>query len=139
MAVFTTEDAVRLKFQMNDAAWTPTPLVLASIAEAHEAILRRLDPEVSLGAPAEGLVLGETLLAGSCLLRSMASKDAALQKEVTVGGQRVETAKRFASLMALSVKTEELAWAALGPYLRDIPGSCPGSVTGTGTVLGEGA
>ncbi len=138
MAAFTTEDAVRLAFQVNDSGWTPTALVLSSIDEAHEAILRRLDPAADTQSPAAGLVRGETLLAGACLLRSLASKDAVLQKDIVIGGQRIETGQRFAALMALSAKVEEDAWQTLEPFLLGPAGRCPASVTGTVPVLGEG-
>lgn len=137
MANFTTESAVRLKFQANDTTWAPSGLVVASITDAHDEIMRWLDPSVNIQSPEEGLVLGETLLAGAHLLRSLASKDAVLQKDVMIGGQRVETGKRFAALMALSAKVEEAAWQTLEPYLRDREGTVLAAVTDSAPVLGE--
>ena len=96
--------------------------------------MRRLDAGVNTETPEDGLVLGETLLAGAHLLRSLASKDAVLQKDVMVGGQRVETGKRFVSLMTLSDKVEEAAWEALEPYLRRVEAEAPAAVTDTNRV-----
>ena len=137
MANFTTEAAVRLKFQVNDTAWAPSSLVTASIDDAHDAILRGLDPGVDTESPEDGLVLGETLLAGAHLLRSLASKDAVQQKEVTVAGQHIATGKRFASLMALGARVEEEAWRTLEPYLRGRDGITLAVLTDSTPVLGE--
>ena len=137
MAVFTTEEAVRLKFQVNDTGWVPAALVAACINGAHEEILRRLDPALDPDDPEDALVLGETLLAGARLLESLASKDAVKQEEVVVGGQHIETGKRFASLMAMASKVEKEAWYVLEPYLASQPDQSVGQVTDTMPVIGQ--
>ncbi len=136
MATFTSESAVRLKFQVTDAASVPQDLVLKSIEDAHEEIVRCLDSVVDQASPEETLILGETLLAGAHLLKSLAAKDAVQQKEVMVGGQRVDTGKRYAALMALSKQSGEQAWEALRPYLREPSGVVEAAVTDTTPVLG---
>ena len=138
MTMFTTEAAVRLKFQINDTVWAPAALINDSIANAHAEILRRLDPATPVEPPPEALALGETWLAGAHLLRSLASKDAAQQKDVVVGGQRIETGQRFAALVALSERAEREAWAALETYLRPVPVEQVAAVTESIPVLGEG-
>ncbi|HPO12063.1 MAG TPA: hypothetical protein PLI09_01355 [Candidatus Hydrogenedentes bacterium] len=136
MAAFTSESAVRLKFQVTDTASVPQDLVLKSIEDAHEEIVRCLDPAVDQTSPEETLVLGETLLAGAHLLKSLAAKDAVQHKEVVVGGQRVDTGKRYAALMALSNQSGEQAWETLRPYLRESSGAVEAVVTDTTPVLG---
>ncbi len=136
MAAFTTESAVRLKFQVPDAAGAPQDLVLKSIADAHEEILKCLAPGVNPSAPEATLILGETLLAGACLLKSLAAKAAVQQKEVMVGGQRVDTGKRYAALIALSTQSSDQAWELLRPYLRVPPAAAVAVVTDTTPVLG---
>lgn len=137
MAGFTTEEAVRRKFQIEDVSLASQALILGSIEDAHEEILRRLDPAADIETPDAGLILGETLLAGARLLGSLASRDAVLQRDITVGGQRIEAGKRFASLIALSEKAEEQAWETLEPYLSARPSAPSGGVTDTVPVLGE--
>ena len=137
MANFTTEAAVRLKLQVNDTVWVLSALVTSSIGDAHEAILRRLDPSVDTESPEDELILGETLLAGAYLLYSLASKDAVEQKQVTVGGQRVETGKRFDALESVAKLTETQAWDTLAPYLAAQPETALAGVTDSVPVLGE--
>lgn len=136
MASFAVEAAVRRKFQLEDAAVVSAELVQASIDDAHLLLIARLDPEVDTVSPPDAVVLGETLLAGACLLASLASKDAAEQRELTIGGQRIGPGKRFASLMAMSSKAERRAWEALAPYLAAAPGETPARVTDSQAVLG---
>ncbi len=138
MSNFTTEAKVREKFQVNDTAWSSPALVTSSIDDAHIAVLRALDPEVDTETPDDGLVLGETLLAGANLLRSLASKDAGGQAEIVVGGQRLSRRQRFASLMTLGERAEREAWEVLEPYVAGRPVVCPGVVTDSVPVLGSG-
>lgn len=114
---FTTESAVREKFQLNDTTAAPAALLSRSIDDAHTQILSALDPGTDTELPPAGLIQGETLLAGVLLLRSLASANAADHVVVTIGGQRVERGQRFAALIALSDQTEREAWALLSPYL----------------------
>lgn len=137
MPPFTTEDAVRLKLQFSDTAAVSSALVAQSIADAHVTVLRALAPDAPVEPPAEGLVLGETLLAGAHLCRSLAAHDAATQKRLTIGGQRIEEGKRFDTLSALADTFESQAWDALEPFIappRDHP---PAQTTATVPVLGE--
>ena len=137
MANFTDETTVRLKFQANDTSIIPTTLVTASISDAHEEILRRLDPIYDIPSPEENLILGETMLAGAHLLHSLAASDALNQKSITVGGQRIEGGNRFASIMTLADHAEREAWHMLEPYLLPQPSHTTAAVTDTIPVLGE--
>lgn len=137
MANFATEADVRLKMQLNDAALVPADLVNASIDAAHEIILRRLDPQYDVTPAAVGLVIGETLLAGSRLLQSLASRDAFEQKHVTIGGQRIEEGRRFAMLMAMAATAETEAWTLLAPFLLDCPGRVAMEASETAPILGD--
>lgn len=137
MAVFSTESAVREKFQVTDTALAPAGLVERSLADAHEEILRWLDPGVNVESPPAGLVAGETLLAGAHLLRSLASKSASAFREVRVGGNQVVTGGRSVPLMALAAQAEQQAWEMLGPYLKPVDGSDGALATDTLAVLGE--
>ncbi len=137
MANFTTESEVRLKFQLNDTTLVPSGLVTQSIDDAHVEVLRFLDPEYDTEEPEDALVLGETLLAGAHLFRSLASKDAFEQKRGTIGRQRVEEGKRFASLMGVASLTEDQAWYVLAPYLAAYPARAVAGVTASTVVLGE--
>ena len=137
MAAFSTEEAVRLRFQVSDAVSVPSALVTASIDDAHLAILERLDPGVDTQTPPEGLVLGETLLAGARLLRSLASKQAVSHKTLMVGGQRIDVGNRFVSLMALSKTGEQEAWDTLEPFLEAPARSGGIGVTDSTPVLGQ--
>jgi hypothetical protein len=137
MAAFTTESAVRLKFQLNDTATAPAVMVNGSIDDAHVLVTRFLDPAVDTETPADGLVLGETLLAGAQVLRALASKDAAHHQTLRVGGQVVDSDGRFSSLLALSAQIEKDAWQTLAPYLAPLPYLPPLRVTDTVPVIGE--
>ena len=137
MASFATEDGVRLKFQLNDSTLVSSDLVNASIDDAHTEILRYLNPVFDTETPESALVLGETALAGGHLFRSLASKDAFDQKQLTIGGQRIESGKRFGALTTLAALVEELAWRFLEPYLRDRSGGTAAGTTDSVPVLGE--
>lgn len=136
MSNFTTESAVRLRFQVEDTAWAPAALIENCIAEAHAGIGARLAPEVDPESPPDTLVRGETLLAGAVLLRALASKASAGRHPVSVGGQRIDRAKQFAALMALAAQTEEQAWRVLAPHLAPVAEKAPGDATDSAPVLG---
>ena len=138
MANFTTESAVRLKFQVEDTVHVSSALIAGSIDGAHGEILGLLDAGVDTEQPGENLVLGETLLAGAHLLASLASRNSASRAPVTVGGQRIDGGKHFAPLMALASRAEREAWRTLAPYLSARPGAAPGGATDTLPVLGGG-
>ena len=138
MAVFTTETRVREKFQMADTMVVPSDLVVQSIEDAHTEILRFLDPAFGEGTPDDALVMGETLLAGAQVHRSLASKAALEQKRVTVGGQRFEATGKAEALAAIAQVVENQAWYLLEPYLAARPSRTFGETTDTTPVLGEG-
>ena len=71
MANFTTETQVRDAFQLTNTTTVPTALMTQSMNDAHEEILRVLDPSVDTVTPEAGLVSGETILAGAHVLRSL--------------------------------------------------------------------
>lgn len=136
MANFTTESEVRLKFQLDDTTLVPSSLVTQSIDDAHEELLRFLDPQYDTGDPDDPLILGETLLAGAHLFRSLASKEAFEQKRTTVGGQRIEEGARFTALTAVASLTEDQGWYVLAPYLASRPARSVAAVTASTPVLG---
>ncbi len=137
MPNFATESDVRLRFQLNDAALVPEDLVGASIDDAHGEIERFLDADVDVDPPEQGLVTGETLLAGAYLYRALAAKDAFQQRHVTIGGQRIEEGERFRALMAVAALTEKQAWFLLEPYLTSQPVRLVIDCTDTTPVLGD--
>ncbi|MBN2310875.1 MAG: hypothetical protein JXR94_18010 [Candidatus Hydrogenedentes bacterium] len=136
MANFTTESTVRTKFQLTDPALVPTDLVAASIDDAHLELLRFLDPDLDTASPPSALIMGETLLAGAHLFRSLASKHAFEQKQVVVGGQRIEAGQRFAALSAIATLAEDNAWYLLEPYLAAGRPRVPAAATDTAPILG---
>lgn len=137
MANFATETDVRLKFQVEDTVLVTSALVTESIDHAHAIILGRLDPQFDVDPAAAGLVLGETLLSGSRLLQSLASKDAFDQKDISIGGQRVASGKRFAALMSMASTAEAEAWRLLSTFLLDVGARTVINVNDTTPVLGE--
>ncbi|MEA3364488.1 MAG: hypothetical protein U9Q79_02515 [Candidatus Hydrogenedentes bacterium] len=137
MASFTTEAMVRLRFQLNDTASVPTELVQAGIDDAHTEILDRLDPAYAEEPYPEALVLGETLLAGANVYGGLAAKDAHDQKQVVVGGQRIEPGDRFAALAGTANGARVTAWRLLAPFLREQPPHAPAVLTDTVPVLGD--
>ena len=137
MAGFTTEADVRLKFQLADTTLVPATLVTSAIDDAHEEVLRYLDSSVDTVSPDEGLVLGETLLAGAHVYRSLAAKDAFEQKYVSIGGQRLEGGERIAALTVIADLSEVQAWYMLEPYLEALPPRKCAGVTATEPVLGD--
>ena len=136
MPAFTTEAAVRLKFQIEDTA-VSAALVEQSIADAHTEVLARLDPATDTENPDDALVLGETLLAGAHLLAALASCDAFTARPIALGGQRVEAGQRFASLLAIAAKARREAWRTLAPYLAAHPPTLAGTATESTAILGD--
>lgn len=117
MAAFTTEETVRLKFQLDNVPEATTELVTASIDNAHSVVLERIREEY-LEAPPESVVVAETLLAGAALLRSLSSRLALDKREVRLAGHQLETGKRFPALLAVATVAEEEALRLLTPWLR---------------------
>lgn len=134
---FTSETLVRERFQAHDTQAVPQALVLAAIGDAHTELLRHLDPAHGAEPAPDGLVMGETLLAGAHLLHALASGDALAQRRVAIGGQRIEEGQRFAALMAVAARAERRAWETLEPYLRAVPARRILDATETIPVLGE--
>ncbi|MCH7960022.1 MAG: hypothetical protein IID08_07825 [Candidatus Hydrogenedentes bacterium] len=137
MANFSTEADVRETFQLTDTVLVPSALVVRSIDDAHSEILRFLDPQYDVSPAAAGVILGETLLAGAHLLRSLASKDAFSQKHLAVGGVRVQAGNRFQVLTKLASDNEGRAWEALEPFLLVRPSRKLAEVTDSVPVVGE--
>ncbi len=137
MPTFTNESEVRQKFQLTDTTLVPSSLVAAAIDDAHAELLRFLDSDTVTEPPEDALVMGETLLAGAHLYRSLASKAAFDQKRLGIGSTKLEESSRFQSLMAVAEAAEEQAWYTLEPYLEAPPPRTVGDVTDTETVLGE--
>ncbi|MCC6795496.1 MAG: hypothetical protein IT366_10280 [Candidatus Hydrogenedentes bacterium] len=137
MAGFCTESDVRLRFQLNDTVLVTAELIDACIDDAHGEIERFLDETVDVDPPDAALVTGETLLAGAYLYRALAAKDAFQQKQVTIGGQRIESGERFRALMAVAALTEKQAWFVLEPYLTEQPARLVMESTDSIPVLGE--
>jgi len=121
MAGFTTEALVREKFQLTDTTQVLPSLVNRNVDDAHLILLRFLDPAFDLPTPAAAVVLGETLLAGAYLLRSLAAGAAYRRRKVTVGGQKVEPSGGSEALLAQADAAEAEAWRTLEPYLVVIP------------------
>jgi len=121
MAGFTTEALVREKFQLIDATQVLPSLVNRNIDDAHLILLRFLDPIFDLPSPAAAVVLGETLLAGAYLLRSLAPGSTYSRRKVTMGGQRVEPSGKAEAMHAEADRAEAEAWRTLETYLRIIP------------------
>ncbi len=138
MAGFTTEALVREKFQLNDTTLVPVSLVNRNIDDAHLILLRFLDPIFDLPTPAAAVVLGETLLAGAYLMRSLAPGSAFARRKVTVGGQRVEPSGKAEAMHAEADVAEAEAWHVLEPYLRIIPTDKLATTTDSQSILGEG-
>ncbi|MCP4640203.1 MAG: hypothetical protein GY851_07215 [bacterium] len=137
MANFTTESQVRMKLQFLDTEIVPADLVAASIDDAHTEILRHLDADVDTGLPEPGMVMGETLLAGAHVFRSLASSDAVAKRRIAIGGQQMEDGTRAETLQALAAKTEAQAWYLLEPCLAAGPPRRVCAATATVPVLGE--
>lgn len=137
MANFTTETAVRDKFQTTDTTLIPSGLVTQSITDAHTEIIRYLDPIFDTSPTDDGVVLGETLLAGAHLLRSLSSKEAVEQKRVSVGSARIETGPRHKALTEQADTAERRAWSTLEIYLLELPPQIILSPTISTPVLGE--
>jgi len=117
MAAFTSEETVRLKFQLDNVPEATTALVTASIDNAHSMVLERVREEY-LEDPPESVVIAETLLAGAALLRSLSSRLALDKREVRLAGHQLETGKRFPALLAVAAAAEEEAFRLLAPWLR---------------------
>ena len=139
MAEFTTESLVRDTFHLHDTVQVPATLFERAIADAHAVLLRYLDPAYDSDPAPDGLVLGETLLAGAHLFNALAAEEAFKQKQVALGTQRIDAGARFKALEAVADDAAMRAWDALEPYLRERPAHSALIATATTPVLGEDA
>lgn len=137
MSAFTTESLVREQFHLLDTVLVSSDMIVMSIDNAHAELLRFLDTETVTDPPEAALVMGETILAGAYLYRTLAANDAFSQKRLALGDQRVEEGIRFQSLLAIAEISERQAWYLLEPYLLSQPTRDAVSITDTTPVLGE--
>ena len=137
MANYATEADVRLKFQLENTDAVSTALITSSIDAAHDQLLRHLRDEFATASPEADVIRGEVLLAGAHVLRSMASKEASEQQQVSIGGQQVSTNGRFGLLSTAATMAEEKAWDVLAPYVNAHAARDVASATDTVAVLGE--
>lgn len=138
MAAFTTESDVREKFQLTDTTLIVPTLVARNIDDAHLVVLRFLDPQFDTPTPDAALVLGETLLAGAYLLRSLATEAAFQRKKLAVGGQRLEVARRYEAMVENADAAESQAWHALEPFLQARPADRVAAATDSQPIVEEG-
>lgn len=134
---FATEAQVRLRLQLNDAEAVPDALISACLEEAHDELLRFLDPVYDMAPIETPIVTGETLLAGARVLRAIAAGDAAKQQDLQIGSHRIRPSGRAEILSTLAAMTEKDAWYVLEPYLTALAPSQPAAVTDSQEVLGE--
>ena len=134
---FTTENDVRTTFQLTSTTLVPSALIQARINDAHAEMMHYLDPAFVSGPAPRDLIEGETLLAGARVLESLAAKDAFDQRQVTVGGERIDAGERFASLRAIAIAAEKKAWTVLGPFVLACPVRPAACTTASVPVLGE--
>lgn len=137
MATFATESDVREKFQLTDTNTVSSALVVRGLNDANTDILRVLDDDVDTVTPEAGLIMGEALLAGAYVLRSLASGDAFSQKNLSLGTARVAGGDRFGDMSKAAEVAESQAWYVLEPYVSEMPEKPVASVTDTQPVLGE--
>ena len=133
---FATEHDVRLRFQFTDAAAVPADLIEAAVEAAHERLMQRLLPGCAADPPA-AVLLGETLLAGAEVLRSLAAREAAARANVRIGGQQVSAPGRFADLMLMADAATDAAWHVLADCLLPFPAQRVLAPTASVPVLGE--
>lgn len=117
MAAFTSEETVRLKFQLDDVPEATAALITASIEHAHGIVLERIREDCA-ETPPDPVIVAETLLAGAALLRSLSARLALDKREVRLAGHQLETGKRFPALLTVAIAAEEEALTLLTPWLR---------------------
>jgi len=137
VATFAVESDVREKFQLTDTNTVSSALVVRGLDDAHTEILRVLDPDVNVMSPEDGLIMGETLLAGAHVLRSLASGDAFSRKNLSLGTAKVAGGDRFGDMTKAAAAAESQAWVVLEPYISEMPEHPVGTVTDTVPVLEE--
>lgn len=118
MEPFTSEEDVRARFDWTDVARVSSALIERAITDAHTVVMQLLDSNTPLEPVPEGLKLGETMLAGACVLGALAARDAVEQRQAAIGGQRIEEGNRFEHLRKAAIDAEASAWECVAPYLR---------------------
>lgn len=139
MNPFTNETRVRAKFQFHDVVTVSPSLVENAIHDTHTELLRYLDPDVDTDPLPDALVMGETLLAGAQVLRSLAYADAVSQRQLTIGANRIEAGDRFRALLAAASLAEKSGWYVLEPYLTAVPPRQVSAVTNSHDIWGHRA
>ena len=118
MAVFTTEDQLRLTTQLLNTDTVSTELVTQCIDDAHEELLGVLDPQYDVEPGDANLVRGETYLSAAYLLRSLAAGKAFSEKRVKLGDMSVGGANEDVKLLSMADEFEERAWPVVAAFLR---------------------
>ena len=113
---FTDRDRVRLYSGLSDSGRVSDELVDQRIADAHADILRDLSPAYTESTD-EMLVLAETELAASYVLRSLAMASAYAEQDHRSGDLTLRQRGRSAALLARAELEERRAWGRLLPFL----------------------
>ena len=117
---YTDETRVREHSGLGDATAVPAELVARAIEDAHETVLRDLDP-VWLGSGDAVLALAETEIATAFLFRSLAGRAAGLGRELRTMHLRTGEVARAPVLLRLAEDEEARGRGRLGPYLEASP------------------
>jgi len=133
---YATEAQVRVRLQLNDTESAPDALITACLEEAHDELLRFLDPAYDMAPIEAAVVTGETLLAGARVMRALAAGDAARQQDLQIGNHRIRPSGRAEVLSTLAAMMEKDAWYMLEPYLTALAPQVPAKATDTTPVLG---
>ena len=115
---FTTESEVRLLFQLNDTEQVPSALLEACIELAHAEVMRVLDAAQDVQPPKRAVASAETFRAAAYLFQALAAQDAATQRTLVIGGQRVEPGRRFEVLNIFAQLAGNLSDRLLEPYAK---------------------
>lgn len=137
MAAYTSEAAVRAKFDLSDTEQVGTALITASIDDAHALLERYLDAGAVETPVQDGLILGETLLAGAEVFRTLASREAFGRKPVQLGSAKIAGDTRLQALRQIAEQAERQAWRVLGPYCLAQPPQRVAEASDSQPVLGE--
>lgn len=139
MAAYTDAAQVRLRFLMTDEVAVPGELIAARIDDAHAVVLAEIDPAfAAMDPPPEALMVGETLLAGARVLRSLAMRAAQRQGTQRLGTQTDDTRTRMQALFDAARLAEKEGWLVLAPYLVPRGRVRPLRAAATTPVLGRG-
>lgn len=117
---FTDEARVREHTGLTNPTRVPSSLVQQRIEDAHETLLRDLDPAY-VGSSDPVLILGETELATANLLRSLAAQIGVTENQLTTAGLSQVATQRTEKLQALADSEEARAWQHLRPFLKGQP------------------